>query len=234
MHTVFRAVGAPLLLLATLLIVGCASTSGEKTADAKHEQLYKEALQALSAGQQDKGLQLLEASARANPAYPEPWVKAAQVHFEAGNYPMAIKAADEAMKRDPARRETKAIAVVASLRVAVSALGDMREDASLRGNTRAEAEQLAKTLRETLSVDILVPVPVVPAQAVRPAATTHTQPAAQPAQPAAQPAAAPVANKPAAAPQPQPAARTPAARKPAPAARPEPAPQSANPFSVLK
>lgn len=232
MQTVFRALRTPLLLIATTFLAACATTSGNQASQGpKHEQLYKEAEQALSVGERDKGLQLLDASARANPTYVEPWVKAAQVHFEAANYPMAIKAADEAMKRDPTRRETKAIAVVASLRVAMTALGEMREDANLRGNTRQEAEQLARTLRETLSIEMLVPSAVVPATG---AATTAPTPAASPAAAPARPAARP-APAPAPAPSAAPARRTTTPAPAAPAPKPEAAPPSGgNPFNVLK
>ncbi|MFT3734387.1 MAG: hypothetical protein QM776_05110 [Rhodocyclaceae bacterium] len=231
-----RRLYACLCLSLLALGTGCATTSD--ASKGAHEQLYRDGVQALNDGQKDKALQLLDASARANPAYSEPWVKAAQIHFEAGNYPMAIKSADEAMKRDPSRRETKAIAVVASLRVAMHALGEMREDASLRGNTRLEAEQLARTLRETLSVEVLVPGPV---SAGTPSANTnnaaHKAPAVvAPAPTPAPAAAAPAAATPAAAPARPAAARpTPA---PAPAATrktPEPAASGgSNPFNVLK
>lgn len=219
-----------LCLAAVGLLAACATTS-ETTRNAQSEQLFKDAQQALNEGQKEKALQLLDASARANPASAEPWVKSAQIHFEASNYPMAIKSADEAMKRDPARRETKAIAVVASLRVAMSALAEMREDASLRGNTRQEAEQLARTLRETLSVEVLVPAPAGSN------GQNQNAPLAKPAiaapAPAPATAAQPATTQPASAPA-KPAARPAARRTTEPAARPEPAATGGNPFNVLK
>lgn len=163
----------------SFLIAACASTGGDNGGVPNHEQLYRDALQALSEGHEDKALQLLDASSRANPAYAEPWVKMAQIYFDESNYPMAIKSADEATKRDPNRRETKAIAVVASLRVAMQALGEMREDANLRGNTRAEAENLAKTLRETLSIEQIVPTGLgetQPAPPPAPKVVSHSRP----------------------------------------------------------
>ncbi|MEN3069622.1 tetratricopeptide repeat protein [Uliginosibacterium sediminicola] len=151
----------------------------------KHETLYHDATKALADGNQDKAIQLLDESTRADPTYAEPWVKMAQIYFDAANYPMAIKAADEATKRDPARRETKAIAVVASLRVAIQALGEMREDSGLRGNTREEAEKLARTLRETLSIDQILPIaPAAPAPNNKSSVPAPAAPAAKPASPA--------------------------------------------------
>lgn len=160
-------------------------------------------------------MELLSASARANPASAMPWVKMAQVHFDADNYPSAIEAADEAMKRDPSRRDAKALAVVASLRVAVRALSDMSSDTSLRGNTRSEAERLARSLRETLGQDELVPlVEDTPAKS-RTSRPSAARPAAA-ASPSTKPAAVPAA-----------AVAPSAATKATPGAAP-------NPFSSLK
>jgi hypothetical protein len=153
---------AALYVFVIMWVAGCGSLqSGSDLPESAR--LMQEGTQAITDGQKDKGLALLSASARANPGSADPWAKIAQVQFDAGNYPAAIVAADEAQKRDPTRKETKAISVVASLRVAVRALTDMREDANLRGSTRSEAERLAAMLRETLGQDVLVPVPA-PAQ----------------------------------------------------------------------
>lgn len=139
-------------------VAGCTTLqSGSELPDSA--KLMQEGTQLLDQGQKEKGLAMLSAAARANPASAEPWAKTSQAQFDSENYPAAIVAADEAQKRDPTRKETKAIAVVASLRVAVRALADMREDSALRGNTRSEAERLARMLRETLGQDVLVPVP---------------------------------------------------------------------------
>ncbi|MEC5386384.1 tetratricopeptide repeat protein [Uliginosibacterium sp. H3] len=177
----------------------------------------QEGTQLLEQGQKEKGLAVLSAAARANPASADPWVKTAQTQFDAENYPAAIVAADEAQKRDPARKETKAIAVVASLRVAVRALTDMREDSALRGNTRSEAEKLARMLRETLGQDVLVPIP----QPEEPRAAVKRPPATTPA-PATPTQSSRSSRKV------EPAPAKPAATPPASAGG------DANPFSVLK
>ncbi|MDB5800640.1 MAG: tetratricopeptide repeat family protein [Rhodocyclales bacterium] len=212
-------------------VAGCASFQG--AADLPEgSKLLQEGAQALVDGQKEKGLALLSASARANPASADPWAKIAQVQFDAENYPAAIVAADEAQKRDPNRKETKAISVVASLRVAVRALTDMREDASLRGNTRSEAERLARMLRETLGQDVLVPVPVPeephpPARRANPAANSAPPAAAAPA-PGAAPASRVGARKP--------TERTapPSPKRAAEQSSSAPSGGGANPFSVLK
>ena len=210
-------VGIYVFVIASLAGCGSLQSGNDLPESAK---LMQEGSQAIADGQKDKGLSLLSASARANPGSAEPWAKIAQVQFDSGNYPAAIVAADEAQKRDPTRKETKAISVVASLRVAVRALTDMREDANLRGSTRSEAERLAAMLRETLGQDVLVPVPTAEEPRRRAAA------AAQPAQP---PAASTAPKSPAKTPNERPAKH--------PGTQPSTAPSgegSANPFSVLK
>ena len=148
------------LLLAFL--TGCALTSSPRS-DVGLDKMMEEATAALSSGQRDKSLALLEEAAKANPTSAKPWLKIAQTHFDAGNYPAAILAADEVTKREPSNQSAKSIAVVAGLRVAVRALGDMRSDSGLRGTTRTEAERLAKSMRETLGEDLLVPADAKPA-----------------------------------------------------------------------
>lgn len=144
-----------------VFLTGCALTSSPRS-DVGLDKMMEEATVALSSGQRDKSLTLLEEAAKANPTSAKPWLKMAQTQFDAGNYPAAILAADEVTKREPSNQSAKSIAVVAGLRVAVRALGDMRSDSGLRGTTRTEAERLAKSMRETLGEDILVPADVKP------------------------------------------------------------------------
>jgi hypothetical protein len=228
MPEIKKQLGVAINLSIAMWVAGCSSLqSGADFPDSA--KLMQEGSQLLDQGQKEKGLSMLSAAARANPASAEPWVKTAQAQFDAENYPAAIVAADEAQKRDPARKETKAIAVVASLRVAVRALTDMREDSALRGNTRSEAERLARMLRETLGQDVLVPVPVVE----EPRAATKRPPlaAAPTSTPAPVAATAPVASSPR-------NTRKTGERAPskAPATAPIPSARGgdANPFSVLK
>jgi len=137
-------------------LAACASTP-EVTPKTAAE-LMQESKLALDNGKIDTAVSLLESASKTNPADPAPWLKQAQVFFEADNYPAAIQAADEAMKRDPINKDAKAIAVVASLRVAIRALSDMNQDSLLRGSKRSEAERLARALRETLAQDQLIPI----------------------------------------------------------------------------
>jgi hypothetical protein len=143
-------------IICLFLISGCASSP--EVSQKSTAQLIEESSAALSSGKRETAIAPLDNASKINPASAPPWLKQAQLHFEADNYPAAIQAADEAMKRDPANKEAKAIAVVASLRVAIRALSDMSQDSVLRGTNRSEAERLARALRETLDQDVLLPI----------------------------------------------------------------------------
>lgn len=153
MKTAFFVISAA---ISVSLISGCATAPETKVKTTA--ELMKESQAALDNGKIETAVSLLESASKSNPADATPWIKQAQVQFDADNYPAAIQAADEAMKRDPANKDAKAIAVVASLRVAIRALADMNQDSLLRGSNRSEAERLARALRETLAQDQLVPI----------------------------------------------------------------------------
>lgn len=144
---------------------------------------------------------LLDRAARDNPVSAKPWLRKAQIQFDAGDYPLAIVSAQEAVKRDDKSQEARSIAVVASLRIAIRALTELRGEQNFNSNTQAEAERLAGLLRESLSTELLVPPePVADApkkssrRAVRkPPAAPRAEAAAAdaPARPRAEPAATP-------------------------------------------
>jgi len=191
------------LLIAVALSLGACATGnpdGKLTDLPPMDKLLESADQTLAGGDRDAAVRQYTQAAAANPTSAKPWVKIAQTEFEANNYPATIQAADEAMKRDTTSKEAKALAVVASLRVAVQALADMRKDVQLRGTTRSEAEQLAKSLRETLGQDVLVPAaaekPATPAPKPKSKTTRPAKPAAD-AAPSTAPTAPAAATKPA-------------------------------------
>jgi hypothetical protein len=115
------------------------------------------------------------------------------------------------------------------LRVATQSLGELRQDASLQGDAKSDAQALAKQLRDTLGEDSLFP----PEQADKPAPkkrriVRHVQkPAAKPVETAeATPAAQPAPSVPAA-----PTAPAPAKAAPAKAAA---SGGASDPFSALR
>ncbi|NSL57080.1 outer membrane protein assembly factor BamD [Uliginosibacterium aquaticum] len=199
-----KSIVLPVISLSLILLVTGCALSPQTPAPKTTAQLIEESQTALNSGNRETAVALLESASKNNPADATPWLKQAQLHFDADNYPAAIQAADEAMKREPANKQAKAIAVVASLRVAIRAISDMSQDSMLRGSNRSEAERLARALRETLAQDQLVPLEDLQAKSktkAKPRSTgkTESAPATQPASagnPTSQPkpAAAPAAG----------------------------------------
>ncbi|MBX3627909.1 MAG: hypothetical protein KF892_23065 [Rhizobacter sp.] len=148
-----------------------------------------------------------EKAAKADPSKKQPWVRIAQAQFDARNYGSAITASQEVLLRDTSDVTAKSIMAVSGLRVSAYALDQLRMANAVGGNTREEAQALARIMRDSLGESILPPAPPV-------AATAPEKPAAaRPANVATPPARrAPVAA-------------------PMPAAAPEP---KRNPFDALK
>jgi hypothetical protein len=146
-----------------------------------------------------------ERAAKADPSKKQPWVRIAQAQFDARNYGSAITASQEVLLRDTSDVTAKSIMAVSGLRVSAYALDQLRMANAVGGNTREEAQSLARIMRDSLGESILPPA--VPSTAV-----------------ADKPAARPVAA-------PQPPVRRPAAAASIPAATPEP---KRNPFDALK
>jgi len=177
-------------------------------------------------GQTDQALQLLDDAARIDPAAKQPWLRKAQIHFEARQYGPAITQAQEALQRDVNDLTAKSILAVSGLRVSASALEQLRKANEVTGSTRSEAESVARIIREALGEPILI----------APTAAGPVAPVAEPAPrrnvratPRGVPRAAPAAASPAITP------IGPNASKPAPAARPAPAAAGRNnPFGALQ
>lgn len=163
---VFSCAGAATAGLAVVL-AACATLPDKSPVAVSVEQAMAQAEEAGKLGQMDKAYAALAESAKTNPTRKEPWVKTAQLNFEAGNYGQAIVAAQEALQRDGSDRAAQSIVAVSALRLATRTLSDMVRQDSLNGSVRSEAETLAKSLRDSLGETILVPRPV-PAPPVRP------------------------------------------------------------------
>jgi hypothetical protein len=167
------------------------------------EALLADATKAKQEGSVAKERDTYRAAAAAYPARKEPWGKLAESYFEVNDYGNAILAAQEVLQRDAADPVATSMLAVSGLRVSTTALAALRQQQSLRSDTRAQAEDIVKSLREVLGESVLVPSAVVPAApparriaaprpAPAPGATTAPAPTA-----AATPAAAASAPKPA-------------------------------------
>lgn len=201
-------------LAVSVLLAACASRPAAPSPEqlaADLQTSMEQAQSARQAGDLPKAATLLQDAAKANPTSKQPWVKLAQMQFEAGNYSAAIVAAEEALQRDAADQTALSVLSVSGLRIAANSLQQLRKTNAVSGSTRVEAEALAHTIRESLGEDVLVP----PAPAAT--ASSSTAPKAQSGR-----ARNAVANRVAA-----PAAR-PADKAPAPSAG------GRNPFNVLQ
>lgn len=189
-----------LVVLAGVVAVmaGCASVKPQS--DSEYKQSMAEAEKALEQKSADQAVAQFEEIAVRNPSKGLPWSYIAKIRFDEQKYGQAIVAADEALSRDPDDFVAKSVRAVGGLRVAMQSLADLRADALLAGNARADAVALAAAMRETLGQDVLFPEgrrpPPRPRQPPRkadpaPASASPSSAAATGAAPAASTSAAP-------------------------------------------
>lgn len=114
---------------------------------------------AVAAGQSDKAYALLKSASMAFPTDKTPWVRMAQMRFDANDYGEAIVHAQEALERDPDDTLANSIAAVSGLRVTSKALAELTRKNKLNGDVKSEAQDLAKLLRTSLGEEVLVPKP---------------------------------------------------------------------------
>lgn len=147
-----------------MMLAACASFLNKDDASARpalqeevHEHLAQ-ADKALKAGQTGQAMARLDAAIQADPAAKAPWLKKAQIHFDAREYGQAITQAQEVLQRDAGDLGAKSILAVSGLRVSASALAQLRKVNEVNGPARSEAEGVAKLIREALGEQILVPM----------------------------------------------------------------------------
>ena len=118
------------------------------------------------AGQVDQAFEQIDKAIKLDPASKQPWLKRAQIHFDARQYGFAISDAEEVLQRDVNDVTAKSILAVSGLRVSAQALEQLRKVNEVNGSTRSEAESVARIIREALGEPILIPTaatPVTPA-----------------------------------------------------------------------
>ncbi len=105
----------------------------------------------------DIALREYEEAAKLYPSSSLPWVRIAQIRYEAGSYGEAISAAQQAVSRDDRNNVAHSILAVSGLRVSSLALDELRRHNDLSGPVQKEAQELARVLRESLGEQVLVP-----------------------------------------------------------------------------
>lgn len=154
-----------------------------------YKDLVQSADEASKSGDSAEAVTIYEKATRLEPARKEPWLRMAQLHFEARSYGLAIIAAQEVQMRDNTDISAKNILAASGLRVASRALDALR----------ASKVTLALTLDEARAVSNMImglpdsdpqPLPLVPAKPkpvlVTPAPRYHSSPAS-PAKPMVNP-----------------------------------------------
>lgn len=194
------AVGISLLAAS---LVGCSTVQKPDEASTKaaaQEQVNEKlaaADKAQQQGQHDKALELLDSAIKVDPAAKAPWLRKAQIHFDARQYGLAITEAQEVLQRDVNDLTAKSILAVSGLRVSADALEQLRKANEVTGSTRSEAESVARIIREALGEPIL-PAPAAaeanargraPRTAARAPAAPLVRTAPVPPSPSAAPAA---------------------------------------------
>lgn len=163
------------------LLAACASTGEGAGGAAKATTVaaaVAEADAAVAAGQADKAFALLKGAAQAFPTDKTPWLRMAQMRFDANDYGEAIVNAQEALERDPDDTLAHSIAAVSGLRVSSEALADLSRMNKINSDVKSEAQDLAKLLRASLGEEVLVPGAVKPKGTVKRAARGSSAPPA--------------------------------------------------------
>lgn len=177
------------LLVAASLVVtlsACASMGRKEGGD--YATLLAQAEADVGAGRVETALVSFDQAAMADPTRKEPWLRVAQLQFDAGNYGRAIVAAEEVLHRDPGDAVADSVLTVAGLRIASQSLQRLQGNGALASATaRTEAERLAETMRATMGDSILAqeePEPVrrrATRRRAAPAPAPASKPQAKPA-----------------------------------------------------
>jgi len=177
-----RACAALLIAGIAVALAGCAQAPPASAPAPAIEPLAQYMVRANEAnvqGSKDQARALYYTAAKSYPTSKEPWQKLAQDYFETRNYGQAILAAQEVLLRDPSDTVSTSILAVSGLRVSAQGLTALRQQQRrLTGDTRTEAEDIARTLRELLG-EPLLPPPVGAAGSAS-APTPRPKPVARP------------------------------------------------------
>ncbi len=152
------------VLMGVLAVLSACSSVSKKNDPAaqlalqeKVDEKLAAADKAQKAGNADQALDQLDQAIKADPSSKAPWLKKAQMHFDARQYGAAITAAQEVLQRDVNDTTAKSILAVSGLRVSAQALEQLRKSNEVTGSARSEAEGVAKIIREALGEPILGP-----------------------------------------------------------------------------
>jgi hypothetical protein len=160
-----RAFWFPVAVLSVALMAGCGSTPRGKSspasvpAVANLQQYLDDAARAHTEGTRIKEREIYRSAAAAYPTSKEPWLKLAEGYFEESDYGNAILASQEVLQRDSNDNVATSLLAVSGLRVSTSALKTLRQQNNLGSDTRSQAENAARILRDVLGEPVLAARP---------------------------------------------------------------------------
>ena len=148
-------------LACVALLAGCASAPPPPPVKAPVtvSSMMSEAEAAINVGNAELGVAMFKSAAAAFPREKGPRLRAAQVQFDCHNYGDAITLAKEVLERDADDLIANSIMAVSGLRVSSRALTELAAKNNLTGPVRAEAQDLAKMLRENIKGPIIAAGP---------------------------------------------------------------------------
>lgn len=141
----------------TLVLSACVTAPPAIEKVATIDQMMAQASQASAAGKPDVALTLLKDASVIFPGNTAPWLRMAQIKYEAGQYGEAIINSQQVLVRDPSNKVANSIVAVSGLRLSTRALSDLSRQNNLSASLRTESQDLAKLLRESLGDTVLVP-----------------------------------------------------------------------------
>jgi len=177
---VVRTVPFLLSMMAAVVLAGCGAMSGKSGVTDKQalqervDERMAAADKALKQGQTDQALAQLDGAIQVDPAAKQPWLKKAQIHFEARQYGQAITEAQEVLQRDVRDLTAQSILAVSGLRVSAQALEQLRKVNEVNGSTRSEAESVARLIHEALGEPILLSTAAAASSPSQASASTPT------------------------------------------------------------
>jgi len=146
-----------LLMPALTLVLGACASAPKAPAIPPYD-LYMAQADALVRSQDVAGAKAkFRKATEADTDAKAPWVRLAELDFNAQDYGPAITEAQEVLKRDAMDTTAHSILTVAGLRVALDALGMIHRESDPKGPAHMEAAKVAQKLRETLGQDLLSP-----------------------------------------------------------------------------
>lgn len=197
-----------LALVISALFAGCSTTPGTGapaqavSTTPPLEHWMTEAARARQEGARGLERDIYRKAAQAYPTSKEPWLKLAEGYFDQQDYGNAILAAQEVLQRDAADKVANSYLAVSGLRVSSTALSALRQRQDLSADTRDQAQEVVKTLRDVLGEPVLVPKPADAAAGSGAGAIPRPKPRPKPVTPAtgnvapAMPTQAPAPAKP--------------------------------------